>query len=64
MFGDIQAIGNLIDRVLDIKNAFLIQVKYDLAIFGVIGHVAIGIHLFDGELQRLRHQNRQPRRQS
>ncbi len=56
MFGDIQAIGHLVDGVFNIENPFLIEIEHDLTILGVVGDVAIGIHLFDGELQRLRHQ--------
>ncbi len=56
MFGDIQAIGHLVDGIFDIKNPFLIEVQDDLTILGVVGYVAIGIHLFNGELQRLCHE--------
>ncbi len=56
MFGDVQAVSHLVDRIFDVKDAFLVKVKHDLAIFGVIGNIAIGIDLFDSELQRLGHQ--------
>lgn len=56
MLGDIEAIRNLIDRIFNIEDALLIKIQHDLAVLGVVGDVAIGAHLFNGELQRLRHQ--------
>lgn len=56
MFGNIQTISNLINRVFYVEYPFLVEIQYDLAIFGVIRNIAIGIHFFDGELQRLGNQ--------
>lgn len=49
MFGNIQTISNLINRVFYVEYPFLVEIQYDLAIFGVIRNIAIGIHFFDGE---------------
>ena len=56
MLGDIQTIGHLVNGVFDVKNPFLVEVQYDLTVLGVVRYVAVGIHLFNGELQRLGHQ--------
>ena len=56
VFGDVQAVSNLVDRVFNIEDPFLVEIQHDLTIFGVIRNIAIGIHFFDGELQRLGNQ--------
>ncbi len=52
MLEDVKPVGNLVDGVLDIEDAFLIQIEH----VGVVGHVAIGVDCLNGELQRLGHQ--------
>ena len=54
MLGDVETIGHLVDGVFNIKNPFFIEIEHDLAILGVVRDVAVGIHLFNGELKRLR----------
>ena len=56
MFGDVQPIGDLVDGIFNIEDAFLIQIQDDLAVLRVVGNIAIGIHFFDCEFQRLGNQ--------
>ncbi len=56
MLGDIQTIGHLVNGVFDIEDPFFVEIQHDLAVFRIIRHAAIGVHLFNGEFQRLRDQ--------
>lgn len=56
MFRDIQAVCDLIYRILNVENAFLVKIQHNLAILGVIRHAAIGINFFNAVLQCLRNQ--------
>ena len=56
MFGDVQPIGDLVDGIFNIEDAFLIQIQDYLAVLRVVGNITIGIHFFDCEFQRLGNQ--------
>lgn len=36
VFGDIKALGDLINRILNIEDPFLIQAQYNLAVFALL----------------------------